>query len=64
MFTTANESLKIGTFVGFFDPKWKMHKLKIYRGVKCYDNEEWCKIWRGIDLSVQSTQKPQKFALY
>ena len=40
MFTTANESLKIGTFVGFFDPKWKMHKLKIYRGVKHYDNEE------------------------
>ena len=23
-------------------------------GVMCHDNEEWCKIWRGIDLSVQS----------
>ena len=20
----------------------------------CYDNEEWCKIWKGIDLSVQN----------
>ena len=27
-------------------------ELKIYRGVLCHDNEEWCKIWRGIDLSV------------
>ena len=22
--------------------------------MKCHDNEEWCKTWRGIDLSVQS----------
>ena len=28
--------------------------LKIYRGVMCYGNEEWCKIWKGIDLSVQN----------
>ena len=52
-----------------------MHELKIYRGVMCYDNEEWCKIWEGTDLSVQnwqeefnkiwpSTQKSQKFALW
>ena len=20
----------------------------------CYDNEEWCKIWKGIDLLVQN----------
>ena len=31
-----------------------MYELKIYRGVLCHDNEEWCKIWRGIDLSVQN----------
>ena len=31
-----------------------MHELKIYRGVKYHDNKEWCKIWRGIDLSVQN----------
>ena len=33
-------SLKIGTLMGFFYPKQKMHELKIYRGVLCYDNEE------------------------
>ena len=26
-----------------------MYELKIYRGAMCDDNEEWCKIWRGID---------------
>ena len=31
-----------------------MYELKIYRGVMCHDNEEWCKNWRGIDLSVQN----------
>ena len=31
-----------------------MHELKIYRGVLCYDNEEWYNTWRGIDLSVQN----------
>ena len=31
-----------------------MYELKIYRGVICHDNEEWCKIWRGIDLSFQN----------
>ena len=34
--------------------KLKMYELKIYRGVMCHDNEEWCKNWRGIDLSVQN----------
>ena len=28
-------------------------ELKIYRGVLCHRHEEWCRIWRGIDLSVQ-----------
>ena len=31
----------------------KIYDLKIYR-VMCHDNEEWYKIWRGNDLSVQN----------
>ena len=31
-----------------------MHELNNYRGVMCHDNEEWCKNWWGIDLSVQN----------
>ena len=31
-----------------------MHELKICKGVLYYDNEEWCKIWRWIDLLVQN----------
>ena len=27
---------------------------EIYRGVMCHNNEEWCKIWRGIEFSVQN----------
>ena len=54
IFTRALESLKIGTLMGFFCPKLKMYKLKIYRGIMCHDNEEWWKNWRGIDLSVQN----------
>ena len=23
----------------------------------CYDNEEWCRIWKGIDMSVQNWQE-------
>ena len=52
--TRALESLKIGTLMGFFCLKYKMHELKIYRGVMCNDTEEWCKIWREIDLSFQN----------
>ena len=45
------------------------------RGVMCHDNEEWCKIWRGIDYCQfkidmrnfmnfeSSTAKSQKFEL-
>ena len=47
-------NLKIGTFMGSFYPKYKIYGLKIYRGVLCQGNEEWCTIWRGIDLSVQN----------
>ena len=31
-----------------------MNELQIYRGVLHHDSEEWYKIWRGIDLSVQN----------
>ena len=71
IFTRALESLKIGTLMGFFCPKLKMHDLKIYWGIMCQENEEWCTNWRGIDFLVQtdmnnltkfdsSTQKSQK----
>ena len=39
-------------FGGYFNPNENMHELKIYRGVMSHDNQEWCKNWRGIDLSV------------
>ena len=32
----------------------RMHELETYRGVMRYDNEEWCKIWNGIDFPVQN----------
>ena len=31
-----------------------MYEFKIYRGVMYYGNEEWCKIWIEIGLSVQN----------
>ena len=31
-----------------------MNELKIYREVMCHDNEEWSKIWGGIDLPFQN----------
>ena len=31
-----------------------MNELKIYRGVMCHCNEEWCKILIEIDLSFQN----------
>ena len=54
IFTRALLSLKMGTLMGFFCPKLKIFELKIYRGVMCHENEEWCKNWRGIDFSVQN----------
>ena len=50
----ALESLQIGTFMACFCLKLKMRELKIYKGVLSHDNEEWCKNWKGIDLSVQN----------
>ena len=54
IFTKAHESLKFGTLMGFFCPKLKMHWLKIFWGVMCHENEEWCKNWRGSEFSVQN----------
>ena len=51
------ESVKIGTFMGSFCLKQKMHELKIYRGVICNDTEKWWKIWRGIGLLFQNWHK-------
>ena len=47
IFTRALKSLKIETLIKFYD-------LKTHIGVMCHDNEEWCKIWRRIDLSFQN----------
>ena len=55
IFTRALESLQIGTSASkmpYFRLKLKMYEL--YRGVICHRNEEWCKNWKGIDLSVQN----------
>ena len=50
IFTRAPESVKIGTLMESFCPKWKIYDLEIYRGVVCHDNEELYKNWRGTDL--------------
>ena len=34
-----------------------MYERKVCRGVMCHGNQEWCEIWRGIDLSVQNWHK-------
>ena len=39
---------------GFFCPKLKIYEIKIGKGVIFYNNEEWYKNWRGIDLWVQN----------
>ena len=39
-----------------------MYELKIYKEVMCYDNQEWTKIWKGSDSSVQNLhEKFNKF---
>ena len=42
------------TLMGWLRPKYIMFKLKKYRGVTFFHTGEWCKISRGIDLSVQN----------
>ena len=44
---------KIFTLIGSFWAKYVLLELKRYRGVIFPETEEGCKIWRGIDLSVQ-----------
>ena len=34
--------------------KVQMYELEIYRGVMCYDNEEWYQIWKEVDLPAQN----------
>ena len=48
------EKCKIGSLMESFYPTYEMHELEIYRGVMCHENEEWCKMWREIDLSFQN----------
>ena len=31
-----------------------MYELKLYIGVMCHDNDKWCEIWKGLDLSIQN----------
>ena len=31
-----------------------MYELKIYRGIICHKNEEWCKNWSELDLLIQN----------
>ena len=54
IFTRALEGLKIGTLITYFCLKLRMYELKIYSGIMCHDNQEWCKNWRRIDLPVQN----------
>ena len=54
LFAQNTFTLKIGTLMGSFYPKYKIYELQLYKGVLCHDNEEWYKTWRGIDLSVQN----------
>ena len=40
--------------MGFFWANYVLFELKKYRGLIFHDTEEWCKIWRGIDLLFQN----------
>ena len=43
IFTRALESFQIEILIASFCLKLKIYELKIYRGVLCHDNKEWCK---------------------
>ena len=45
-----SKTSKISTLIGSFYAKYITFDLKKYRGVIFHDTEEWCKIWRKIDL--------------
>ena len=50
--TRALKSLKIGTLMGSFWTKHIMFELKKYRAFMFDSTEDWCKIWRKIDLRL------------
>ena len=52
---------QICTLIGFFCWKYIKFQLKKYRGVVSHDTEDWCKIWRKIDLLFQNWQKFVEF---
>ena len=45
---------KISTLMRSFWAKYILFELEKYGEVIFYDTEEWCKIWRGIELSFQN----------
>ena len=52
------EDLKVSKSGLWWDPFIQsgvcIYELKIYKGLMCHENEEWCKIWRGIGLPAQN----------
>ena len=73
-FSQSTQKIQNWDFYRAFYSKYKMYELKTHREVIWYDNEEWCKIWKRIELSVQnwhtdlinvnpSTNKSKKCAL-
>ena len=44
---------KICTLMSCFWPKYKIFKLKKYRGVMFHGTEYWCNIWRKTNLCFQ-----------
>ena len=50
------EHLKVSKLGFWFDPLIQSRKIMSFKSIEelCHDNEEWCRIWRGIDLSFQN----------
>ena len=49
--------------MGSFWAKYTLFELKRYRGLPFYDSEEWCKVWRNIELWFGKWQEFVKFFL-
>ena len=47
-------SLKLGPLFGPFIQSRKYMSIKFTEELCGHDNEEWCKIWRGLQLPVQN----------
>ena len=47
---------QICTLIGSFCWKYIKFQLKKYKGVMYHDTEEWCNIWRKIDLFQKMTR--------